>query len=155
MIDPTRFRLLALLAWLLLAAGCATLTTPMDPPVVTLDSFASLPSEGGGPRFEIKLRVQNPNEQRLDISGISYGIALAGTEVISGVTNDVPVIEGYSEGVVTLEANLQLFQLLRLLASLGQADTDELTYRFAAKIDFKGLVPTQRVEETGQISLKQ
>ena len=36
----------------------------------------------------------------------------------------------------------------------SQAEADELTYRFTAKIDFKGLIPTQRVEEEGLISLK-
>ena len=137
-----------------LLAGCAGLTTKMDPPNVTLESFTSLPSDGGGPRFEIKLRVQNPNEQSLDISGVSYSIELMGHEVITGVSNDVPEIGGYSEEVVTLQASLKLFQLLRLLAVLGQTPSDELTYRFAAKIDFRGLVPTQRVEETGQITLE-
>ncbi len=147
--------LAVMFAWTLLLGGCASLPTSLDPPKVSMESFASLPSDSGAPRFLIKLRVQNPNEQTLDIAGVSYSIALMGQEVVTGVSNDVPVIEGYSEGIVSLEANLQLFQLLRLLASLGQAETDELAYRFTAKIDFKGLLPTQRVEEEGQISLKQ
>lgn len=146
--------LIPLFVLTLLTAGCASLTTPMDPPKVSLESFSSLPSEGGGPRFQIKLRVQNPNEQTLDISGVSYGIELAGKEVITGVSNDVPVIEGYSEGIVTLDASLKLLQVLRLLSSLGQTTADELTYRFTAKIDFRGLIPTQRVEEEGKITLK-
>ena len=154
-ISPISGFLALMIGWILLLAGCASLTTPLDPPNVSMDSFSSLPSESGAPRFLIKLRVQNPNEQTLDIAGVSYSIALMGQEVITGVSNEVPVIEGYSEGIVSLEANLKLFQLLRLLASLGQAETDELTYRFTAKIDFKGLVPTQRVEQEGLISLKQ
>lgn len=140
--------------WVLLLGGCAGLPTSLDPPKVSMESFASLPSDSGAPRFLIKLRVQNPNEQTLDIAGVSYSIALMGQEVVTGVSNDVPVIEGYSEGIVSLEANLKLLQVLRLLASLGRAESDELAYRFTAKIDFKGLVPTQRVEEEGQISLK-
>lgn len=136
-----------------LAAGCASLVSDVDPPKVTMDSFRSLPSDSGAPRFEIKLRVQNPNKEPLDIVGISYGIEILNRELVSGVTNDVPRIESYGEGVVTLEASLQMFQLLRLLAGLGTAPTEELDYRFSAKIDFKGLVPTQRVEETGQINL--
>jgi len=147
--------LAVMLGWVLLLGGCAGLPTSLDPPKVSMESFSSLPSESGAPRFLIKLRVQNPNQQTLDIAGVSYSIALMGQEVVTGVSNEVPVIEGYSEGIVSLEANLKLFQVLRLLASLGQAETDELTYRFTAKIDFKGLVPTQRVEEEGQISFKQ
>jgi len=141
---------------LILFAGCASITSEIDPPKVSLESFRSLPSEGGAPRFEIKLRVINPNEQPLDIVGISYSIELMDKELISGVTNDVPRIEGYAEGVVTLDANLQLFELLRLLASVGTSATtaDALAYRFSAKIDFSGFVPTQRVEDTGEITLR-
>jgi hypothetical protein len=111
----------------LLLGGCAGMPTSLDPPKVSMESFSSLPSESGAPRFLIKLRVQNPNQQTLDIAGVSYSIALMGQEVVTGVSNDVPVIEGYSEGIVSLEANLKLLQVLRLLASLGQAETDELS----------------------------
>jgi hypothetical protein len=135
-------------------AGCASLQSEFDPPKVTVDSFNSLPSEGGMPRFEIKLRIINPNKQTLDIAGISYSVELLGKELISGVTNEVPVIEGYSEEVVTLEAGLQLFELLRLVASLGLSETEALDYRLSAKIDFNGFIPTQRVEEAGQITLQ-
>jgi LEA14-like dessication related protein len=97
--------------------------------------------------------VANPNKLTLDIAGISYSVELLGKEVISGVTNDVPTIEGYSEEVVTLEAGLQLLQLLRLLGGLGRTQSEALDYRFSAKIDFNGFVPTQRIEETGEITL--
>ena len=139
--------------WLVLLSGCASLTPQLDPPKVSIESFKSLPSQGGAPRFEIKLRVANPNKQTLDIAGISYSVELLGKEVISGVTNDVPTIEGYSEEVVTLEAGLQMFQLLRLLSGLGGTQADALDYRFSAKIDFNGFIPTQRIEETGEITL--
>ena len=139
--------------WLALLTGCASIAPQLDPPKVSIESFKSLPSSGGAPRFEIKLRVANPNKQTLDIAGISYSVELLGKEVISGVTNDVPTIEGYSEEVVTLEAGLQLFQLLRLLSGLGRTQADALDYRFSAKIDFNGFVPTQRIEETGEITL--
>ena len=79
---------------------------------------------------------------------------LLGKELINGVTNDVPRIEAYGEETVTLEAGIRLFELLRLLAGLGREQADELDYRFEAKIDFEGFLPTQRVEETGVISLK-
>ena len=145
---------LLLFTWLVMLSSCASFTPELDPPKVTLDSFRSLPAQGNAPRFEIKLRVVNPNKQALDIAGISYSVELLDRELISGVTNDIPVIEGYSEEVVTLEAGLQLFQLVRLLTSLGSSVSDSLAYRFSAKIDFNGFVPTQRIEEVGEITLK-
>jgi LEA14-like dessication related protein len=139
---------------LALLSSCASIVSEVDPPKVTLESFNNVPGEGGAPRFEIKLRIANPNKQSLDIAGISYSVDILDKELISGVTNEVPLIEGYTEEVVTLEAGLQLFQLLRLLAGLGQQATDSLDYRFSAKIDFNGFVPTQRIEESGSITLQ-
>jgi LEA14-like dessication related protein len=149
-----RPRLSLLFLFLLLLSACSTITPALDPPKVSLESFRSLPSAGNGsPRFEIKLRIANPNQQTLDIAGISYSVDILNRELISGVTNEVPVIEGYTEEVVTLEAGLQLFELLRLLTGLGREPTENLDYRFAAKIDFRGFVPTQYIEETGSITL--
>lgn len=144
--------LLALVASTLLTA-CASFTPDFDPPRVTLESFRALPTEGTAPRFEMKLRIANPNTQALDIAGISYSVDILGRELLTGVTNEVPVIEGYAEEVVTLQAGLQLFELIRLVTGLAAEQTSNIDYRFRAKIDFNGFMPTQRIEETGTIDL--
>jgi LEA14-like dessication related protein len=138
---------------LTMLVGCASLAPQLDPPKISLVGFRSLPAEGGSPRFEIKLRVINPNKQTLDIAGISYSVALLGKELVTGVVNDVLPIEGYSESTVTLVAELQLLELLRLMTSLGTVRSEPLLYRLSAKIDFDGFVPTQRFEESGEIVL--
>jgi LEA14-like dessication related protein len=135
-------------------ASCASLSSDYDPPKVTVESFRALPSDDVGPRFEIKMRVVNPNKQSLDIAGISYSIDLLDKELLSGVTNDVPVIEGYSEEEVVLEASINLLRVLPLLVGIGRNPSEALNYRFSAKIDFNGFTPTQRVVETGTIALK-
>ena len=66
---------------------------------VSFENIRSLPAEGVGPRFEITLRISNPNEQALDIAGISYTMDLLGKEVISGVTTK---IVGFLEGAEAL-----------------------------------------------------
>jgi LEA14-like dessication related protein len=144
-----------LLLWmgLMLLAGCAGITSDLDPPKVSLVSVRSLPVKGETPQFEIRLRVINPNKQQLDIAGISYTVALLGKEIVAGVANDIAPIDGYGEGIVTLKAGLQMLELLRLVTSLGTAGSKPLDYRFTAKIDFNGFVPTQRIEETGQLTL--
>lgn len=119
-----------------------------------MESLKVLPSESAVPRFEIKLRVANPNTGALDIAGVSYSLELLDRELLHGVTSDVPQIEGYGEEVITLEASVQMFQVLRMLAGLTNTAVDKpLAYRFSAKIDFNGFTPTQRIEEVGEISL--
>lgn len=146
-------KLLSLLVGFILLAGCTGITSDLDPPKVNLISIRSLPVQGETPKFEIRLRVINPNQQQLDIAGISYSVALLGQELVAGVANDIPPISGYDEGIVTLQAELQILEVLRLLTSLGASGSEHLDYRFTAKIDFKGFIPTQRIEDSGQITL--
>lgn len=136
-----------------LLAGCSAMQSDRDPPKLSIDNVRSLPGDGGAPRFEIDLRIQNPNQQALDIAGIAFDITLQDVDLISGVTNEVPVIEGYSEEVVTLESGLNTIQLIRFLASIGMGkeDMNLLEYRVSVKVDFNGFTRTQRIEETGII----
>ncbi|MFT4614910.1 MAG: LEA14-like dessication related protein [Bacteroidia bacterium] len=136
-----------------LFSGCASLVGEKDPPAISMETFRTVASESGIPRFEVTLRVANPNKSALKIAGIAYSIEILGKELIMGVTNEVPVIKPYSEEMVTLEAGLQVVGIIRLMASLGTTSKEALDYRFSAKVDFEGFVPTQRIEKTGKISL--
>ena len=150
----SQLRNLFALVGLAMLVGCASLVPPLDPPKVSVENIRSLPVEGSGPRFLLTVRVVNPNEQALDIAGISYAIELMDRELVTGVANDIPVIEGYSERSIDLEAGVNLFEFLRLLASFGQTPADLINYKVTAKVDFRGLLPTQRVEKTGEINLR-
>ncbi len=138
------------LLWL---SGCTSLMSDLDPPTINIENVRSLPTAGTGPRFEITLRIANPNKQALEIAGISYAMDLLGRELVTGVTNEVPRIAPYTEETVTLEAGVNLLQVLRLLGDLGRGQGEVLEYRFRAKIDFEGFLPTQRVEESGTLAL--
>ena len=95
-----RFLLLSVALFL---AGCAGTSYQQDPPKIILDGVHSAAGQTGAPRFRIDLRVQNPNAEPLDIAGISYEVLVQDVELLSGVTSDVPVIQGYSEELVTVE----------------------------------------------------
>ena len=82
-----------------------------------------------------------------------YSIEILDKELVSGVSNEVPLIEGYSEELVTLEAGINLFQFLRLIAGLGTNPADSVAYRFSAKIDFNGLQPLVLIEHNFFIAL--
>lgn len=137
----------------LLLGGCATLVEEIDPPSISLQSLRPVAGSGMAPDFEIKLRVVNPNNFALDIVGIGYQVEIQGMELVSGVSSDVPRIGAYDEGDVTLIASINTYQLLRLLAEVGNSRARALEYTLRAKVDFNGLVPTQRVEDSGVIDL--
>jgi LEA14-like dessication related protein len=136
-----------------LLAGCAGMRPGYETPTVTVKSVRAIPSEGMLPEFEIDLHVVNPNREALKLAGVSYTVSLEGHELIQGVGNDLPVIDGYGEGDFTLNASADLFAGVSLLRDLMSSQKDTLSYSFEAKLDPGALRPSIRVKDSGEVSL--
>lgn len=144
---------LAILAWMILMAGCATLDPDYEEPTVTLSSFRALPSEGMVPSFEIGLQVINPNPGTLNIQGVVYTIALEGHELVKGVGKDFAPIEGYSSGDIKLTASANLLSGLRFISGMVRKPGEAVEYEFKAKLDLGGIYPSIRLSEKGELNM--
>lgn len=146
-----RFSLVAALTVLL--GGCVGMGPGYDTPSVTLSSFKSLPSDSGLPAFEIGLRVINPNPEPLELRGVAYTISLDGHELIKGVGNELPIVDGYGEGEFKLTAAANLFGGIRLITDLMRNQRETFTYEFEAKLDIGAFRPAIRISESDEIAL--
>jgi LEA14-like dessication related protein len=135
--------------------GCASMGPDYEDPTVSVQSFRPVDAGSGNglPAFEIGLRVINPNLEPLEIAGVSYTISLNGQQVIKGVGNDLPVIEGYGEGVFTLTASFNLMAGMRLFRSLMDEGGDKLDYSIDGKLDPGAFKRKIRISDSGTISL--
>lgn len=138
---------------IVLGSGCAAMRLNYEAPTVSLSSFRILPSDGMGPRFEIGLHVVNPNSSSLKIQGISYTVIIEGHRILTGVANDLPVIDGYGEGDVLLHATADLLNSISLITGMLKAPRDTVAYELVAKLDVGGFHPNIYVEKKGDISL--
>ncbi len=158
MIEKTRTRAGALTLFLVLAVsalpGCAGLRPGFETPTVTVNTFRALPSEGMMPNFEIGLSVINPNAEALQLRGISYTVTLAGHELVKGVANDLPVIDAYGQGQVTLTAAANLLAGIRIVSELMRGAQDSFDYELEAQLDVGAFLPAIRVRDAGKISLR-
>jgi LEA14-like dessication related protein len=154
MMSTNRATFIALFASVFLTA-CASLSPNYEQPTVTLSSFKALPSEGMVPAFEVGLRVINPNTTPLDLVGVVYTISLQGHELVKGVGNDLPVIEGYGEGELLLTASANLLAGIQFIGDMMNSTDESLEYEFNAKLDLSGFYPSINVRETGSISLNE
>lgn len=150
---PRRVRTLIILAAVLMVTGCATLNPDFETPTVTVSAIRALPSEGIAPRFEIGLHIINPNRTALTLQGIAYSLKLDGHKLLTGVANDLPIIEGYAEGDVILIASTSLLSSIRFLADLMNTQPDAIAYDLEAKLDVGGFRPNIHVSEKGEINL--
>jgi len=146
-------RFILLIAAPVFLAGCVGMGPGYETPSVTLSSFKTLPSDSGLPAFEIGLRVINPNIEPLELRGVAYTISLDGHELIKGVGNELPIIDGYGEGEFKLTAAANLFGGIRLITDLMRNERDTFTYEFEAKLDIGAFRPDIRISESDKISL--
>ena len=138
---------------LLVGSGCATLGPDYETPAVNVSRIRALPSESIVPRFEIGLHIVNPNRNALALQGIAYTLKLEGHKLLTGVANDLPTIEGYGEGEVTLVASTNLLGSIRFFSELMNTNPETITYDLEAKLDPGGVQPVIIVVESGEISL--
>jgi len=144
-----------MLAWMLIVSGCASMSMPFEAPTVKLVSVKLLPSDSLEQRLAIGLRVTNPNSVPLNLVGMKYSLRLDGYNLISGVSNDIPAIESYSDTSVEVIATVDWLNGLRLLQSLLAKPNYSVSYELDAKLDPGLLLPAFHVTERGMVDLDQ
>ncbi|MBU2677373.1 MAG: LEA type 2 family protein [Gammaproteobacteria bacterium] len=146
--------IIAILALTALLSACAGLRSDYDAPTVTVKSFRALPSQGAMPGFEIVLNVLNPNRDPLELIGVSYTIRLNGRDLVKGVGNELPVIEGYGSGDLTLSASASMYSGIRFFGDLMKSQSDSIRYEVEAKLDTGTFRRAIRVRDSGEFSLQ-
>lgn len=135
-------------------AGCAFIKPSVEPPKLALESLQLLPADGLSQRFELGLRVINPNDRPLPINGMSYHLALNGYELINGVSGNIPEIGAFSEATFKVQASANMFEALRFVNDfMGGRARGDLNYRLRADFSVPGLLRRVSVEETGVVPL--
>lgn len=135
-----------------LVAGCTTLRPDFETPSVDVTSFRLLPSQTLTPRFEIGMRIVNPNAVKLSLRGMSYKVFLNDYQVVEGAANDLPVVPAYGNAEFNVTATVGLIESMRFVNDMLQNKRGHIAYSLKAKLDIGAMVPSIRVEKTGSLS---
>lgn len=148
------FRSLCLTLLMLLSTGCALLHSSVAAPNVVLESLELLSAEGLSQRFNVGLRLSNPNDRPLKIDGISYTLAINGHKLVSGVGKGIPEVAAFSEVAFDVQASTNMFSALALINKLMGTDASgALDYKLQADISVAGVPRTLSVVESGTVPL--
>jgi LEA14-like dessication related protein len=110
----------------LLVAGCATLGPQIVVPEVSLANIAPLDATLFEQRVRVDLRVRNPNDFAIDLTGVDFQLAVNGAPLASGVTGQGVAIPRLGEALVSVEVTTTLFAWMRQIGNLGTAQ--EISY---------------------------
>ncbi len=108
----------------LLLGGCAQFTVPEQHPEVHLVDVIPLASSGLAPRFLVRLQVVNRGRRALNVSGLTYDLALNGARVMSGVTAEAVSVAPFGRSLVDVDATVNLLSSLRTVTGWLAAPAD-------------------------------
>lgn len=146
-----------LLAAALLLGGCATPLSPsFQEPEVEVVSLQPMPAGAdGGLRFRINLRVFNPNDSQLALSGLYYALSLAGHRVMTGTSNNLPTIQPYGQQDIAVDASANLMGSMFAAAKLMNSQMTSVPYELKAKIGLRNsLLPSITVTKVGEVKTR-
>ncbi len=125
------------LAWIVLItvlSGCSTLPGRPEPPRVNLVGLKLVSVELFEQRYEVSLRIKNPNAYELPIEGIDFQLDINGQAFADGVSNRQVSVPAYGEEVVALEVSSNLIKVFRHLQSLENSRSPAFEYRVSGSI---------------------
>lgn len=133
-------------------AGCAGLTG-REPLRVNVAGLEPLAGEGLEMRFNVKLRIQNPNDTPLEFQGVSLQLDLNGKPFASGVSDETGVVPRFGETVLSVPLTVPAFTALRqAFAFAGGAAAGRIPYELRGKLAGASLGGTRFVDQ-GELSL--
>ncbi len=146
--------LLSCIALYLFSACASTSENQLDPSVELVGIQQSASAESAL-EFDIQLRITNPNETPLELSGLYYELKLEGIEVVNGTARDIPTIDGFSSQTVRVNSAADIINGARFVAHLVNQPDDIVDYQLRVKLGTKSRWKSGKlIEKDGEISLK-
>jgi LEA14-like dessication related protein len=139
----------------LVMASCAALNPTLENPDVKLVGLRLLPAQNIlQQRLGVDLAIFNPNKQDLSVRSINYTVDIEKIKLLTGASDQVPVLKGVQNTPVTLEVSVDIFQAARLIEHFSQHGVgDKVNYNFAAVIDFSAWLPSMHIDKKGAMPL--
>jgi LEA14-like dessication related protein len=136
--DCSRMFRCAVLALLtVLVSGCAGLGAYREPPRVSLVSIQ--PKEMGvlEQRYGLQLRILNPNDTALPVTGMQYSLQINDREFAYGVSRQPVSIPAYGEALLDVDVVSNLLRVLQQLQEASTGKQESLKYRISGSISLE------------------
>ena len=109
--------------------ACATVPPDMERPKISIANIVPKDIAVFEQRFDVQLRIQNPNDQELGINGLRCDIEFNDKEFGSGMSGQQVTIPRFGSEVVNVEVITGLSSFIRQFQELNKSGAGKLRYR--------------------------
>lgn len=124
------------LAW---GLGCASFGTVLEPPGVTVVNIEPLSTTGFEQRFQVDLRLSNPNERPLEVDGLRFDLEVNGQRLARGQTGTAVTVPRLGDAMLSVEATTTILDVFKQVMAMQTAKG--IRYRVTGRVFLKGIFP--------------
>ena len=137
-----------------LIASCSTMPKDFEAPRVSITDLTPKEMAIFEQKFDVKLRIQNPNDVDLSVNGMRFDIELNDREFANGMTGERLTVPRFGSQTVDVEVFTTLASFLRQVQDLNTSGGQKVRYRLkgTAFVDSPGTFKAP-FDEKGEIEL--
>lgn len=137
----------------LLVGGCAAWRQQLEPPILTLAGIQLREVTLFEQRYQLRLRLQNPNETALPISGVHCRLFINEREFAQGVSSAAVEVPRFGEAVLEVDVVSDLRRVFEQLRDAEGRQAGSVDYRLTGKVALEGRPVTLPFEYRGRFDL--
>ena len=112
-------------------AGCVGWLSTGEPPEVLVTNITPLEATAFEQRLQIDVRVRNPNDYDLRVTGVDFRLDLNGKRLARGVSNKEFTVPRLSDSVVSIQTSTSMLDIARQVLAFRQ--TEAVTYGISGR----------------------
>ncbi len=139
------------LACACMLSACASLWVH-EPLNVTIAEFKPVEIGLLEQRYEVKVRLLNPNDSAVSFDGVAFDLEVNGKPFAKGVSDKGGTVPRFGEAVIDLQLVSGLQNILRQVNDLAKGDRTSVTYRIKGRLHLAGGIGSIPFESTGEFA---
>lgn len=114
----------------LLLGGCASVFRAVEHPEVYVILVEPMEGESGllEQRLKVDLRIRNPNDYDLNVTGVDFHLDVNGSQLARGLGNESVTVSRLSEAVLSVVATTTVMDVVRQVSKLGHNQGQNVAY---------------------------
>jgi LEA14-like dessication related protein len=150
---PSLRRAALLLAIAFLVAGCASMGSKLESPHVSVLNVQMLTTDMFAQKFRVRLKVENPNDIELKVTGLEYEILLMGDGFAEGNSSDRFLLPAKGEAEFDMNVSTNFVSSLgRLISRMNGGKLENIDYEIVGQVFVdKGMLKKIPFSDKGKV----
>ncbi len=146
-------RMLLVAACAVLLAACSTMGSKLEAPSIEVLDVQMLSTDMFAQRFKVRVKVVNPNDLELPVTGLEYTILMMGDSFAEGMSTESFVLPALGEAEFDMLVTTNFVSSFgRLLSRVQGGRLENIDYEIAGKIMVdKGMIRKIPINHRGTV----